>query len=234
MVELPMQRSKPAALTDWAYEVIKDSILTLKINPGAQLHVDELAEQLNISRTPIREALLRLERDGLLRIVPRVGFFVTEITKRDLEELFELRELLESHAVKKAASALTDDDLARLQRLYEENAAATERGDLDTFLQTEIDLHSFLIERAQNYWLIKMMDSVQNLIHRERVLSLRSMENVLASVKEHQRILEALLQRDAELAGQRMTEHIHAVKERLLQFLDLPAYYLNALSTQKR
>lgn len=233
MVELPMQRSKPAALTDWAYEVIKESILTLKVNPGAQLHVDELAEQLNISRTPIREALLRLERDGLLRIVPRVGFFVTEITKRDLEELFELRELLESHAVRKAALALTDDELVRLQRLYEENAAATERGDLDGFLQTEIDLHSFLIEHAQNYWLIKMMDSVQDLVYRERMLSLRSIENVHASVEEHRRVLEALLQRDAELASRRMAEHIRAVKERLLQFLDLPENDPNATSTRK-
>lgn len=222
MVELSVQRGKPAALTDWAYEVIKEAILTLKIDPGAQLHIDELAEQLNISRTPIREALLRLEQDGLVRMVPRVGFFVTEITKRDLEELFELRELLESHAVKRAALALTDDDITRLTRLYEENAAAMERGDLAQFLQTEIEFHSFLIDHAQNQWLITMMGSVQDLIHRERVLSLRSMENVRASVREHQRVLEALLQGDAELAGRRMAEHIHAVKERLSQFLDLP------------
>nr|MBC7243735.1 GntR family transcriptional regulator [Chloroflexota bacterium] len=222
MVELPVRRSKPTALTDWAYGVIKEAILTLKINPGAQLHIDELAEQLNISRTPVREALLRLEQDGLVRIVPRVGFFVTGITKRDLEELFELRELLESHAVKKATSALTESDIAYLKKLYQENAAAMEREDLAQFLQTEIEFHSFLINHAQNHWLITMMDSVQDLIHRERVLSLRSMENVRISVEEHQRILEALLQRDAELAGRRMGEHIRAVKERLSQFLDLP------------
>jgi len=215
------QLGKPSALKDWAYDTIKESILNLRVPPGAQLHIEELADQMNVSRTPVREALLRLESDGLVRTVPRVGFFVTEITRRDLEDLFELRALLESFAAEKAASLLTDDELARVDHLLEASVSAVEQGDLDRFLETEIAFHTLFIERAPNRHLIAMMESLQDLTYRERVLSLESLENVRESLNEHQRMVGALHQRDGELAGRLMREHICAVRDRMLQFVDL-------------
>jgi DNA-binding GntR family transcriptional regulator len=220
---------KPSALKDWAYDAIKESILNLRVPPGAQLHIEDLADQMGISRTPVREALLRLESDGLVRAVPRVGFFVTEISRRDLEDLFEVRALLESHAAEKAASLLTEDELAHIDRLLETSVSAVEQGDLDSFLETEIALHTLLIERAPNRQLVGMMESLQDLTHRERILSLESLENVRESCIEHQRIVEALHQRDGELAGRLMREHICAVRDRMLQFVDLS--HVNADTT---
>jgi DNA-binding GntR family transcriptional regulator len=216
------QVGKPSALKDWAYDTIKESILNLRSSPGTQLHIEDLADQMGISRTPIREALLRLESDGLVRVVPRVGFFVTEITRRDLEELFELRALLEGYAAEKAASLLTEDELAHIDRVLETGVSAVEQGDLDNFLETEIAFHTLLIERAPNRQLIAMMESLQDLTYRERILSLESLENVRESCIEHRRIVEALRQRDGELAGRLMREHICAVRDRMLQFVDLP------------
>jgi DNA-binding GntR family transcriptional regulator len=212
---------KPSALKDWAYDTIKESILNLRVPPGAQLHIEDLADQMGISRTPVREALLRLESDGLVRAVPRVGFFVTEITRRDLEDLFEVRALLEGHAAEKAASLLTEDELAHIDRLLEAGVSAVERGDLGEFLETEITFHTLLIERTPNRQLIAMMESLQDLTYRERVLSLESLENVRESLVEHRRILEALRQRDGELVGRLMREHIWGIRDRMLQFVDL-------------
>ncbi|HID61791.1 MAG TPA: GntR family transcriptional regulator [Anaerolineae bacterium] len=220
-VEVQPQLSKPPALKDWAYKIIKDSILSFRFPPGAQLHIEQLADEMGLSRTPIREALLKLESDGLVRTVPRVGFFVTEITKRDLEELFELRELLESHAAGKIASLLTDDDLAYIDRLLETSVSAVERGDLGEFLKAEIAFHTFLIESCGNRRLIEVMKGLEDLMYRERVLSLRSLENVRKSLTEHQRIAEALHQRDGELASRCMREHIRNVRKRMLQLVDL-------------
>ncbi len=213
---------KPAALTDWAYDALKQAILNLEFAPGAQLPVDGLAEQMGISRTPIREALLRLEAEHLVRTVPRVGFFVSEITRRDLEELFELRELLESHATRKAAATLSDDDLAYIDRLLAESEAAVERGELARFQEAEIAFHSLFVERAQNQHLVAMMGTLRDLTYRQRVLSLTSIDNVRQSLVEHQRIAEALRKRDGELAGRRMAEHMAAARDRLLQFIVLP------------
>jgi DNA-binding GntR family transcriptional regulator len=215
------QTQRPAALTDWAYDTIKTSILGLDLPMGAQVNIEELAEEMQVSRTPIREALLRLEGDGLIQAVPRVGFFVTEITRRDLEELFELRALLESYAAKRAALMLTDADLAHINTLLEVSCQAVEAMNLDKFLEYEIALHAAITEHAQNSHLLKVMESLANQTYRERVLSLKSLENVHASCVEHRRIVAALHERNAEGAGTAMWEHIWAVKDRMLKYVDL-------------
>lgn len=214
--------NKPSALTDWAYTTIKESILSLRIPPGTQLHIDQMADQMGTSRTPIREALLRLESDGLIRVSPRVGFFVTEITKRDLSELFEIREMLESQAAKEAASALSDQDLAYLASLLHTSEAAVERGDLSKFLETEIQFHNFIVQHARNRRLVSMMESLRDLTYRERVISLQSIDNVRATVNEHRKILQALRDHNPELASQLMSEHIFAASDRIVQLVDAP------------
>jgi len=220
MTELKNHSPRPGGLTDWAYDTIKEAILHLDLPMGAQLNIEELAEQMQISRTPIREALLRLEKDGLVRAVPRVGFFVTEITRRDLEELFELRALLESYATKRAAPLLTDGDLKCIEEQLERSTVAVESGDRVGFLKYEIALHEFIIEHARNSRLTAVMEGLKDLTYRERILSIESEDNIRASCAEHEQIVLSLRQRDAELAGTRMWEHIWGVRERMLQYVD--------------
>jgi len=223
VTELRNRAQKPAALADWAYATIKEAILNLDLPMGSQVKVEELAEQMGVSRTPIREALLSLEKDGLVRAEPRVGFFVTDITPSDLEELFEIRQLLEGYAVKRAASRITDADLARLARLLKRGETAVKEGDLDQYLQVDIDFHTTLMERAPNRHLSAIMGTLQDLTYRERILSLRSPDNVQQTLVEHRRILDALSARDGELAGQMMAEHMARAGRRLSRFLELPS-----------
>jgi DNA-binding GntR family transcriptional regulator len=215
------QYEKPVGLTDWAYERIKESILNLNFLPGAQLQIDHLAIQMEISRTPIREALLRLERDGLVRVVPRVGFFVAEITRRDLEELYEIRELLESRAIKDSVENLTDQDLDNIDEILRQGAAAVEENNVDKFRKAEIDFHNYLTDHSNNRRLISILESYQDLTYRWRTLSLRSEENLRLSLSEHQEIARAVRQGDAELAHQLMSEHICKARDRILGLVDL-------------
>lgn len=212
---------KPAALTDWAYKTIKEDVLNLRHPPGAQLGVETLADQMGISRTPVREALLRLQSEGLLRSIPRVGFFVTEITKQDLEELFELRILLESHVAKKAAPHLTDEDLDRLDALInKQSVVAAKAGDLAKFLEIDIALHDLLLERGGNKRLVGMMETIHDLTFRERALSIRSAHNIRETLQEHQKLVEGLHKRDGELASRLMRDHLSAVRDRILVLVD--------------
>jgi DNA-binding GntR family transcriptional regulator len=222
VVELSSQLTRPSALTDWVYAAIKDAILSLAFPMAAQLHIEDLAVKFGLSRTPVREALLRLEKDGLVRAVPRVGFFVTQITRTDLKELFEIRQLLESHAVRTAAPTLTKADLEHLERLLMESESSVASKDLSRFLQAETDFHNYLIHHAPNRRLIDVMESLRDLTYRERVLSTRSEENLRLTVVEHRRILDALLQGNAQAAGDLMSRHIGDARDRMLQFLDLP------------
>lgn len=121
---------KPKELKDWAYARIKRDVLTGKYIPGEQLRVEELAETMKISRTPVREALLMLEHESLINVAPRVGFFVKGITKQEIQELFELRELIEGYAAEKAATHLEPKDLEGLEALLREGQGAFDRGDL--------------------------------------------------------------------------------------------------------
>jgi DNA-binding GntR family transcriptional regulator len=214
---------KPTALNEWAYEKIKADILSLRLAPGEQLNIENLTEQLEISRTPIREAILMLERDGLVNSVSRVGFFVTEITEQDLKDLFELREWLECQVAQKAASRLTDADLERIDHLIQASIPAVEKGDLDKFLDVDIELHNLLLERANNRRLIVMMETIRDLTYRERALSVKSPENIKATLVEHQELAAALRNRDGVEANRLMKKHLGAVRDRVLQILDRPS-----------
>lgn len=214
--------SKPSDLKNWAYETIKRKILDVEVNAGDQLRIELLAEQLGTSRTPIREALLKLETEGLVRAASRVGFFVRGITKKDLQELFELREILESYAAEKAAVSIEEKDIEKLEEYQRRAGKAITAGDRAEFMNMEIEIHSLVLRKAGNIRLIQMIESIKDLIHRERVLSLQSSENIDESFKEHQQIANAIASKNAKLAGRAMRSHILAVKKRMLGFLELP------------
>jgi DNA-binding GntR family transcriptional regulator len=211
---------KPAALTEWTYQKIKDDILNLEIKPGEQLHVEEFAEKLGISRTPIREAFLKLEGEGFIETVPRVGYFVVKITKQDIIELFELREILEMRATKNAVAFLSDEEIDELDSLISDSTSAVEHGNLSRYLEIDIHFHDLLLKHAQNRRLVAFMESIRDLTYRERVLSIRSQTNVHETLREHQQIIKAIRKRDGELASQLMGEHLRSACQRILQYID--------------
>lgn len=219
VADIPEKNQKPIALTDWAYDAIKESILNLKAKPGSMLHIEKLAMELEISRTPVREALMRLQSEGLVRVLPRVGFFVLEMTTSDLAELFEIREWLESNAIAKAATKLMEDDLAFLDDLLESTALAIERDDRDQYLENEELFHGLFLERCGNKHLLDVMKSLDNMTRRERVLSLSSPENVRQSLTEHRRIVAAVRGRSSEESRMAMAAHIEAVRGRVCAIL---------------
>jgi DNA-binding GntR family transcriptional regulator len=216
------QLEKPIGLTDWAYQRLKSAILNLTLAPGTQLCINDIVTEYNISRTPIREAFLQLEKDGLVRVVPRVGFFVTDITRQDLEELYVIRELLESRAIEVAVNNLNESDLAIIDNLMQIGYKCIEERDVDKYLQAEIDFHTLLINHSQNQRLISIMESLQDLSLRWRTLSLQSFENLKLSHVEHMKIVEAMKLRDAKKASQLMSEHIRNSQERILQLVEYP------------
>ncbi len=214
-----LKLTKPKDLKNWAYETIKEIILKRQVEPRDQLRIEDLAKKMNVSRTPIREALLRLESEGLVKANSRVGFFVTEITRTDLEELFELRKLTEGYAAGKAALLLTEEDIAHMDEKHRQAIAAFEQDDLMKFNDHEIALHDFLISHSGNGRLLKVVEGLKDLTYRERLIALKSRENVRQSIQEHRRLIEALHEKNGALAEALMREHLENVKNRLLESL---------------
>ena len=208
--------SKPKDLKNWAYETIKKWILNFDLESGKQIHIESIAAKLGTSRTPIREALVKLESEGLVKAIPRVGFFVTEVTAQDLKKLLELRELLEGYAAEKAAPFFNEEDIKLLAKLQKQSVESVEQGNFTKFLEIEVAIHSSIIEHSQNSYLLRIIDSLKDLTYRERLLSVRSIENVRESLNEHKEIIEALRLRNGKLAGQSMRRHINRVQKRIL------------------
>jgi DNA-binding GntR family transcriptional regulator len=217
---------KPAALADWTYEIIKQQILDLEIRPGDQLHIEDFIDRLGVSRTPIREAFQRLASEGLIEIRPRVGYFVSKITQQDIRDLFEIREIIEARAARKAADKLTSEEIRLLAEINQSAKDAVATGDYKAFMEKEILLHNFLQKHIENKRLATFMETLNDLTYRERMLSIKSednekaAENVRAAVEEHQRIIAALLDRDGEKAAWFMAEHLKNVSDRLVVLLN--------------
>ena len=211
---------RPKALTEWVFSILKAEILELRVSPGSQLHVEKLSERLGISRTPIREALLKLANLGLVQVHPRVGFFVADITESDMAELFEVRDWLESRAAGKVAAVLTEKEIAYLDSLMAKTEHAVEISDDSNFLKFEEEFHDFIIQRCGNRHLFSIIESMYNLIHRERRLSVSSRENVELTLVEHRRIVAAFYEKDSRRASAMMSAHIRSAGSRLCKKLE--------------
>lgn len=215
-------RNKPFPVTlkkDLAYETIKEMILSHQLHPGDVISEQMLADELQVSRTPVREALLTLENEGLVKIVPMRGVFVTDITIRDVLEIYEIREALECLAVRKAALVEDQSLLDSLAAVLEAAGQDIRQHSYHRLFEADIDLHRFILDAARNTRLSQMADLLRDQIHRVRVLSPRVEGRIEATIAEHLAVIAALRQRDPDLAEQKLREHLRNARDNMVKFL---------------
>lgn len=199
------------SLKDRAYEVIKDAILTLRLEPGAPLVESDLATTLGISKTPVRDALQALEREGFVARVPFKGTYVTEVTVKDIAEVFQLRAVLEGLAARLAAQALTSEELDQLAQDLDAAEVALEQGDLILCSEKGRNLHRAIIDRASNQRLGVIIHNLDDHVQRFRVMSDQIGGRLDISCQEHRRILHALHERDSDAAEEAIRDHLFSV-----------------------
>jgi len=198
-----------------AYASIKDAILTLKLEPGAALVESDLAEQLGISKTPVRDALQELEREGFVARILFKGAYVTDVTMRDMTEVFQLRAVLEGLAARLAAPHFSQADLDHLERNLTAAEAALAKSDLVLCSELGQALHLAIIDRAGNDRLAWIIHNLDDHLRRFRILSDRINGRLNKSVQEHRRILAGLEQRDSAGTEQAMRNHLFSVLQDL-------------------
>lgn len=210
-----MKLKIPENLTQQAYRSIRDEIVTGKLD--GQQHFTEayFASRYGISKSPIREALNRLESEGLITIIPRRGAFVRELSLHDVEEIYELREVLESLVIRNAV--LDAKSLAHLREIAESARSFLEKKDKPNYIRRDTAFHTTLAKASSNTRLYKMLESMHNqmMILRRQTFELTSQ----SSIRQHLRILEALEKGRRETAARLMEEHIRAVRKRLVDHL---------------
>jgi len=218
MAETVTSRRAPLEnLTLWqrVYDHLRGEILEGRLEPGAELAEVGLAEQLGVSRGPIREAIGRLASEGLVTVRPRRGAVVRSLSREEFLQLYQVREALERMAVKLAVPRLTGEqfrELAALNDTMDEHAA---RGEVAEFFEANVAFHEQLLEACGNAKLEELYRQLLGQLGRYRMRSLTLRGNLRRSVSEHAAILRAARRGDAERAAQLMAEHIRVPQRRL-------------------
>ncbi|KRF46749.1 GntR family transcriptional regulator [Terrabacter sp. Soil810] len=206
-----MERMRRASGGQLVYAELRRRILSLELEPGQRLYEPELATALQVSRTPLREALRLLLAEDLVDQLPTGGMVVRPLTASDIEELYGVRAALEGLMTGEAARRLTDDDAAALRRLLDRNERLV--GNADDAMRAGHDLHLRIADIAGHGWASRLHAQVDGHMSRYRPFTNESQARRTAALQEHREIVAALTERDPDEARRRAESHVLAARD---------------------
>jgi DNA-binding GntR family transcriptional regulator len=222
---MPMARSAPAprgrpSLADGVYTALRQAILDRTFDPGEPLTEHELCRRFRVSRTPVREALAKLERDHLVRVVPQKGAFVHTLGHDEIRDLYEVREVLEALAVRLAAPRLERGELEGFEARFRALRARGARASAADVRALGDEFHRHLLKRADNARLLSILEQMREQLRAVWTMSIAAPRRVQGLVAEHLGILAALKRGDVRGAERRMREHVRRVREAIFRVVD--------------
>jgi len=211
--------NKLTSLANQAYTAIKKDILTCKLDPGSTIAQSQLARQYVFSLTPVREALKRLEQEGYVQSIPRFGYLITPITLQDVENLYDLRLVLEQSAVRMAIQRATDEQLAQIQEKASFTYKFKDIGSYLQFLEQNVNFHVSIALVSKNRKLAEILANV--LIEMTRIfnLGLDLRDSAEEMRNEHVTLAAALVGRNIQLAEQIVQDQIMFSRQRVIEML---------------
>jgi DNA-binding GntR family transcriptional regulator len=211
-----MARLEHHPLNQRVYQRLQDMLLRGDIPPGAQLDERELAEQLGVSRTPLREAIVHLVREGMVEHRPYRGNFVRTFTAKQVNDLYQVRMALESLAVRLAVPKLSDEDIDYIGAILDEVQQALAQGNMNAYSNADRRFHEFIARCTGNEFLIDSLNRLGAQIQMVRAFANRDPQVTTRTAKERPLILSALKRRDADAAARLMEEHIDGVRRAVI------------------
>jgi len=212
---LPKIRTAPS-LSEQTYQIIQDAIVTLTFRPGDRRSVQKLSDQLGVSRTPVKEAFQRLEQEGLVSVVPRRGTFVSPIEVKDIDEILEVRALIEGFAASISATDLSRADLEEAETVLERQGRALEAGRIPESAEIGHGFHVILMSRLDNERMVGFLKQVDLQYTRIRRIFSHEFQRQRQSLSEHYGILETLRARNADAAYHAMFDHHWSVRDEMV------------------
>jgi DNA-binding GntR family transcriptional regulator len=196
-------------LADWVTASLREAILHGCFEPGEKLDQDCIAEELEVSRTPVREAMRRLESEGFVEVRPHHGAFIAKVSQQDIREVYEIRRLLEAEVVRQVTPVMPESVLDELDRSLTETQAQFEAGDSAKHFESDVYFHETLAGFVENELLKEVLDGLTNRISIvRRFAQLQPGPHLVESFKEHRAILQAMREHDSEEAAELMRVHL--------------------------
>jgi len=213
LVPIKFDNYKP--LRELVFESLREAIILGRLKPGERLMEVQLAEEMGVSRTPVREAIRKLELDGFVVMVPRKGAYVAGITLKDITDVFEVRAALEAMAAGLAAERITDEEMDQLERSLLQISSHV-NDDIDTIVKGDTTFHNLIYQASRNQRLVQIITHLQEQIQRFRMTSLSQPGRTKFALDEHKKIVEAISDRNVDLAQMLAREHIENAEQSLL------------------
>ncbi len=204
---------KHSNLSQRICEILKNQITNEELTPGERLLDDKLASSFGVSRTPVREALTMLASEDLVEITPRSGIYVKKLTKKDVEEIYKIRKVLEGLAAREATPIIDGKKLEQLNLLLRKAKRSLNSDDYQLCIDFDVALHDLILKNCQNSRLYNIITNLDTLIHVFRVRVARNKEKAKQALNEHENILKAIKARNPEKAEKMIIEHIEKSKE---------------------
>ena len=204
----PNELPERMPLGQYVFEKLKQAIIRGEIAPGDRLVENRIADTLSISRTPVREAIHKLEREGLLKKLPKGGFMAVSLSREDIRETFGIRGVLESYAARLAAVNHQQEEIKPLEEKIAEFQSHLDRGALEELTRINTEFHNILYGLSKSPKLIKMINDLRDRIYRYRKIILKISDTGKTSNEDHREMLLAIKNRDEDRVEKLVREHI--------------------------
>ncbi len=214
MINFDLQRHKP--LRDLVYDELKMKIMMGVISPGTRMMEVELAEEMGLSRTPVREAIRKLEKEGMISIEPRRGAYASSLSNQDMVDILEVRQTMEGLAADLATVRFTEDQKKELLDVSEAFNQAVASGDMEQMIALDTLFHHLIVEGTGNKLLAVMVGQLQDMVLRFRYLYYDDFRRAEKMPEEHKEILDAIFEGDPIKAKDAADNHINGLKQMVL------------------
>lgn len=204
--------NKPKPIRDQVYDYLRQAVLNGHLQPGERVVETEIAEHFGISRMPVREALRKLEIEGLIETIPRKGNVVRKIEPDTVEEIFAIRQLLEPFVAKMAMERITAEEIESLKRSIERAEKAYQNGSREELLEQFREFNDTLSSASKMPLLVSILDNLKDHLIRFRTVTLSQEKRVAVAIEEHREILNAIIQKDEEGMQQLIKEHLEGAR----------------------
>jgi len=208
-------------LRDVVFHTLRNAILTGKLKPGERLMEIHLAQQLGVSRTPVREAIHKLELEGLVTMIPRRGAQVAQISEKGLKDVLEVRRALDVFVAELACDRISPEEEERLKQACREFEEATKTKDATVIAKADVAFHDIIINSTGNERLVSTINNLAEQMYRYRFEYVKDESQHTRLIQEHRQLMDAILNRDVEKAGKAARIHIDNQEHSILSQIHL-------------
>lgn len=213
---IPVKLDNYKPLREIVFETLREAIINGTLEPKERMMEIQLAEEMGVSRTPVREAIRKLELEGFVVMIPRKGAYVASISIKDIADVFEIRSALESLAAGLAAERITEEEMEQLERHLVRTIECSEGNDMPALIEADTEFHDTLYRASRNERLVQIVSNLREQIQRFRTTSLSTPGRLKFAMDEHKKLVEAISERNIELAQNLAREHIENAENSIL------------------